>query len=161
MSQALDWGSWLSLTRKQIYLIWHVKVRIAREGARRSMLYCVRGSRALSNLRTTGELHHSGSPLCRGLDQGHLHPLHRASETEASQSGIEPGTSCTVTRRAVKFRYIHMMTPDDNGPRYFPYESGINTCLAPAVFNTSGIFPRYTAWKKVKYEHRVGSNLRS
>jgi hypothetical protein len=25
--------------------------------------------------------------------------------------------------------------------KYFPYESGINTCLAPAVFNTSGIFP--------------------
>jgi hypothetical protein len=23
----------------------------------------------------------------------------------------------TVTRRTVKFRYIHMMTPDDNGPR--------------------------------------------
>ncbi len=33
--------------------------------------------------------------------------------------------------------------------KYFPYESGINTCLAPAVFNTSGIFPRYTAWKKL------------
>jgi hypothetical protein len=23
----------------------------------------------------------------------------------------------TVTRRTVKFRYIHMMTPDDKGPR--------------------------------------------
>ncbi len=65
MSQALDWGSWLSLTWKRIYLIGHVEVRIAREGARRSNL--------------------------KGLDQGHLHPLHRASETEASQSGIEPG----------------------------------------------------------------------
>jgi hypothetical protein len=29
--------------------------------------------------------------------------------------------------------------------KYFPYESGINTCLAPEFFNTSGIFPRYTA----------------
>ena len=25
--------------------------------------------------------------------------------------------TCTVTRRTVKFPYIHMMTPDDNGPR--------------------------------------------
>ncbi len=71
----------------------------------------------------------------------------------------------TITRRTVKFPYIHMMSPDDNGPRrekYFPYESGVNTCFAPAVFNTSGIFPRYTAWKsKVNCEHRVGSNLQS
>ncbi len=29
--------------------------------------------------------------------------------------------------------------------KYFPYESGINTCPARAVFNTSGIFPRYSA----------------
>ncbi len=34
--------------------------------------------------------------------------------------------------------------------KYFPYGSGINTCRAPAVFNTSGIFPRYAAWKKGK-----------
>jgi hypothetical protein len=47
MSQALDWGSWLSLTRTRIYLIGHVEIRKAREGARRSNLYCVRGSRAL------------------------------------------------------------------------------------------------------------------
>ncbi len=26
--------------------------------------------------------------------------------------------SCTVTRQTVKFPYIHMMTPDDNGPRW-------------------------------------------
>ncbi len=45
--------------------------------------------------------------------------------------------------------------------KYFPYESGINTCLAPAVFNNSGIFPRYTAWKKAKCKHRMGSILRS
>ncbi len=47
MSQALDWGSWLSLTGTRIYLIGRMEVRIAREGARRSNLYCVRGSRAL------------------------------------------------------------------------------------------------------------------
>ncbi len=27
--------------------------------------------------------------------------------------------------------------------KYFPYESGVNTCFAPGDFNTSGIFPRY------------------
>jgi hypothetical protein len=37
-----------------------------------------------------------------GLDQGHLHPLHRASETEASQSGIEPGTSCTADEHSMQ-----------------------------------------------------------
>jgi hypothetical protein len=31
-----------------------------------------------------------------GLDQGHLHPLQRASETDGSQSGIKPGTTCTA-----------------------------------------------------------------
>jgi hypothetical protein len=45
--------------------------------------------------------------------------------------------------------------------KYFPYESRINTCLAPEFFNTSGIFPRYTACKKGKCEHTVGSNPRS
>ncbi len=33
------------------------------------------------------------------LDQSHLNPLHRASENVASQSGIEPGTSCTAGER--------------------------------------------------------------
>ncbi len=47
MSQALDWGSWLSLTRTRIYLIGRMEVRIAQEGARRSNLCCLRGSRAL------------------------------------------------------------------------------------------------------------------
>ncbi len=47
MSQALDWGSRLSLTWTRIYLIGRVEVRIAREGARRSNHCCVRGSRAL------------------------------------------------------------------------------------------------------------------
>ncbi len=36
----------------------------------------------------------SGSPLCRGLTRV-KHPQHRASETDPSQSGIKPGTSCT------------------------------------------------------------------
>ncbi len=36
MSQALDWGSWLSLTRMRIYLIRRMEAQIAREGARRS-----------------------------------------------------------------------------------------------------------------------------
>ncbi len=60
----------------------------------------------------------------------------------AKSCDYEP--ACTVTRRKVKFPYIHMMAPDDNGPRRencFPYESGVNTCFPPAVFNTSGIFP--------------------
>jgi hypothetical protein len=47
MSQALDWGSWLSLTRTRICLIGRVEVRIAREGAGRSNLSCVRGSSTL------------------------------------------------------------------------------------------------------------------
>ncbi len=40
--------------------------------------------------------------------------------------------------------------------KYFPYGSGINTCLAPAVFNTSGIFPGYAAWKKGKERAQAG-----
>jgi hypothetical protein len=47
MSLALDWGSWLSLTRTRIYLIGRVEVRIAREGASRSNHCWVRGSRVL------------------------------------------------------------------------------------------------------------------
>jgi hypothetical protein len=44
-------------------------------------------------------------------------------------------------------REIPVHTHDDAGRqrfctgKYFPYESGINTCLAPEVFHTSGIFP--------------------
>jgi hypothetical protein len=39
----------------------------------------------------------SGSLLYRGLTKAtSLHPLHRSSETDTSQSGIEPGTSCTA-----------------------------------------------------------------
>jgi hypothetical protein len=63
---ASSWGSWLSLTRTRIYLIGCVEVQIARKGARRSNLYCVRGSRALSNLKRENCIT-SGSPLCRGL----------------------------------------------------------------------------------------------
>jgi hypothetical protein len=37
-----------------------------------------------------------------GDDQGHLHPLHRASETKAFQSGIEPGTSCTAGEHSMQ-----------------------------------------------------------
>ncbi len=47
MSQALDRGSWLSLTQTQIHLIGCKEDRVAREGARRWNLYCVRGSKAL------------------------------------------------------------------------------------------------------------------
>jgi hypothetical protein len=102
MSQALDWGLWLSLslTRTRIYLIGRVEVRKAREGARRSNFCCVRTSEPHENCIT------SGSPLCR-VDQGHLHPLHRASETEASQSRIEPGTSCTAGEHSMQ-RAIRM-----------------------------------------------------
>jgi hypothetical protein len=41
---------------------------------------------------------------------GHLHPLHRASETDASQLGIEPGTSCTAgehsMQRAIRMKLL-------------------------------------------------------
>ena len=42
---------------------------------------------------------------------------------------------------------IPVHTHDDAGRqrsttgKYFPSESGVNTCFAPAVFDTSGIFP--------------------
>jgi hypothetical protein len=55
-------------------------------------------------------------------------------------------THCNKTDREIP---VH--THDDAGRqrfctgKYFPYESGINTCLAPEVFHPSGIFPRYTA----------------
>ncbi len=32
-------------------------------------------------------------PDVGAIDQGHLHPLHRASKTDAFQSEIEPGTA--------------------------------------------------------------------
>ncbi len=38
----------------------------------------------------------------QGLVQGHLHPLHRASKTEASQSGIEPRSSCTAGEHSMQ-----------------------------------------------------------
>jgi hypothetical protein len=95
MLQALDWGSWLSLTWTRIYLIGRVEVRIAWEGAGRS------------NLRTAWELHHVGVTTMQRLDQGHLHPLHRASETKVSQLGIEPGTSCTAGEHTMQ-RAIRM-----------------------------------------------------
>jgi hypothetical protein len=83
MSQALDWGSWLSLTRTRICLIGRVEVRIAREGARRSNLSCVRGSRALEPQSRVRIASHRGHHYVGAWH--HLHPLHRASETEASQ----------------------------------------------------------------------------
>jgi hypothetical protein len=103
MSQALDWGSWRSLTRTRIYSIGRVEVRIAREGARRSNL------RRLREKCIT-----SGSPLCRGLTRATyilcIERL-RASATQkqrsahainASQSGIEPGTSCTAGEHSMQ-----------------------------------------------------------
>ena len=42
---------------------------------------------------------------------------------------------------------IPVYTHDDAGRqrsttgKYFPYESGVNTCFAPTIFNISGIFP--------------------
>ncbi len=48
---------------------------------------------------------------------------------------------------------IPVHTHDDAGRQRSTtgkYESGVNTWLAPAVFDTSGIFLWYTAWKKVK-----------
>ncbi len=38
----------------------------------------------------------------QGLDQDHLHPLHRASETEESQQGTEPGTYCTAGEHSMQ-----------------------------------------------------------
>jgi hypothetical protein len=46
---------------------------------------------------------------------------------------------------------IPVLTPGAAGAqlsttgKYLPYESGVNTCFAPMVYNTSGIFPQYTA----------------
>jgi hypothetical protein len=49
----------------------------------------------------------------------------------------------TVTRRKVKFPSPHRVPPEQRSTtgKYIPYESGVITCFAPAVFNTSGIFP--------------------
>ncbi len=40
--------------------------------------------------------------LLQGFEQGHLHPLHRAYQTYASQSRIEPGTSCTAGELSIQ-----------------------------------------------------------
>jgi hypothetical protein len=49
----------------------------------------------------------------------HLHCFRQLESKTASFSpaGIQNSiiSACTVTRRIVKFRYIHMMTQDDNG----------------------------------------------
>jgi hypothetical protein len=39
---------------------------------------------------------------CAVKGQGHLHPPHKASGTDASQLGIEPGTSCTAGEHFVQ-----------------------------------------------------------
>ncbi len=97
MSQALlDWDcGWVWL---RCGYIGHRRrgVWIEREGAWRSKHYCMRGSRALELQKPVWELLHVGVTTMKGPDPGQLHPLHRASETDVSQSGIEPGTSCTA-----------------------------------------------------------------
>ncbi len=98
---ALDWESWLSLTRTQIYLIRHVKVRIAREGAKHSNLYCIRGSRVLEPQNHVRMASHRGHHYV-GAWPGPLHPLHRASETDVSLSGIEPRASCTAGEHSMQ-----------------------------------------------------------
>jgi hypothetical protein len=51
--------------------------------------------------------HHVRVTTMQGLDQGHLHPLHRASENVASQAEIEPGSSCTAGEHSMQ-RAIRM-----------------------------------------------------
>ncbi len=47
--------------------------------------------RYLKKLPCKGTLYHVGVTIMQGLDQDHLHPLHRASQTDASLSGTNPG----------------------------------------------------------------------
>jgi hypothetical protein len=69
--------------------IGRVEVRIAREGARRSDLRRLRVNFTVS-----------GSPLCRGTYTLCIkHPRPTAS---ASQSGLEPGTSCTAGEQSMQ-----------------------------------------------------------
>ncbi len=70
----------------------------------------------------------------------------QADNGKASATGLFMAIHCYKTDVEIP---VH--THDDAGRqrsktgKYFPYESGINTCLAPEFFNTSGIFRRYTA----------------
>jgi hypothetical protein len=83
---------------------------------------------------------------------------HRETHTLSPDRG-----RCTVTRRAVKFPYIHMMTPDDNGPRRENI-SRMRAGLLHALLRRFLTVPEFSRdilhEKKVKCEHRVGSNLR-
>ncbi len=57
---------------------------------------------------------------------------------------------------------IPVHTHDDAGRqrsttgKYFRYKSGVNTCFAPAVINTSGIFPWYYCMERSKMEAQGG-----
>ncbi len=63
----------------------------------------------LRRLRELRLMHHIGVTTMWGLDHGHLHPLHRAAIPDsrtaainASQSGIEPRTSCTAGKHSMQ-----------------------------------------------------------
>jgi hypothetical protein len=107
----------------------------AREGTRCSNLYCMRGSRALEP-QNRGRI---ASRWGNHYDQGHLHHLHRASETDVSQSWIEPGTSCTAGEHSIR---MTLLTAIQNLGLYY-YRFTNRTCpdfatlLCPIVRSTS------------------------
>jgi hypothetical protein len=65
----------------------------------------------MSRINHAGRVHALNDGFVKFI--GMLHYFYSISYTIASNINI----TYTVTRRTVKFPYIHMMTPDDNGPR--------------------------------------------
>ena len=71
-----------------------------------------------------------------------MHHMHQKTCLHAQKQSLHTGTvHCNKTDSEIP---VH--THDDAGRqrsttgKYFPYEGGVNTCFAPAVFNTPGIF---------------------
>ncbi len=99
------------------------------------------------------------------------------SKCEKKSKSLHPTVHCLPSSdQWAHYRMVHCYKPEGEIPvhthddagrqwsttgKYFPYEREVNTSFAPAVFNISGIFSRYTAWKIVICEHRMGSNPRS
>ncbi len=80
------------------------------------------------------------------IEAGHRSSLEIEGETSARLSG---GTISNLDRLVHWYKTdgeIPVHTHDDAGRqrsttgKYFPYEGGVNTCFAPAVINTPGIF---------------------
>ncbi len=90
---------WVWLGR--ICLIWRVEVRIAREGARRLNLSCVRGSRAFETSEQRENCITLGSPLCRGLTRAtyilcieHLRLKRLSRESNPGPPALQANTLC-------------------------------------------------------------------